>query len=101
MRIIEIKAMNCIVSQNCLINCLDPKDLEETLPGDAIHMKTQRHTQTDTHTHRPDTQMWELSCFATKNKLVLKRSLGNFKCFKLMSFFLKGGPQISKGGEAS
>ena len=53
MRIIEIKAMNCIVSQNCLINCLDPKDLEETLPGDAIHMKTQRHTQTDTHTHRP------------------------------------------------
>ena len=36
-------------------------------------------------------------CFTwTKNKLVLKWFLGNFKCFKLMFFFSEGGFQNQK-----
>ena len=37
MRFIEIKVMNCIDPQNCLINHLDPVPLEQTRPGDAKH----------------------------------------------------------------
>ena len=37
MRFIEIKVINCIDTQNCLINYLDPVLLEQTRPGDAKH----------------------------------------------------------------
>ena len=37
----------------------------------------------------------DFKCFSwTKIKLVLKGFLGNFKCFKLMFLFLRGGPKI-------
>ena len=37
MRFIEIKIINCIDPQNCLINYLDPVLLEQIRPGDAKH----------------------------------------------------------------
>ena len=37
MRFIEIKVINYIDPQNCLINYLDPVLLEKTRPGDAKH----------------------------------------------------------------
>ena len=37
MRFIEIKVINCIDPQNCLMNYLDPVALEQTQPGDANH----------------------------------------------------------------
>ena len=37
MRFIEIKVINCIDPQNCLVNYLDPVLLEQTRSGDAKH----------------------------------------------------------------
>ena len=37
LRFKEIKVINCIDPQKCLINYLDPVLLEQTRPGDAKH----------------------------------------------------------------